>query len=119
MRARDGLASAPPGLVAVDGEESALAARVLGHLADPTRLHLLRLLAEGEQDVSTLTARVPASRSSVSQHLGRLRLAGLVVDRREGRRIVYRVASDHLSSLVEEAHAFARHVTRRIPHHVD
>ncbi|CAA9423720.1 MAG: Transcriptional regulator, ArsR family [uncultured Pseudonocardia sp.] len=98
---------------------SVLAAQVLGHLADATRLHLLRLLAGGEQDVSTLTAQVRASRSSVSQHLGRLRLAGLVVTRREGRRIVYRVVSAHLGSLVEEAHQFARHVTQQIPHHVD
>jgi hypothetical protein len=81
-------------------------AGVLVHLADPTRLHLLRLLRT-EQDVSTLTARVAACRSSVSQHLGRLRLAGLVQGRRAGGRMLYRITSDHLADLVTEALDYA------------
>lgn len=93
-----------------------MAAEVLGHLADPTRLHLLRLLTH-EQDVSTLTAQVTASRSSVSQHLGRLRLAGLVQARREGRRMLYRITSDHLATLVAEALEYAEHIVGGIPHH--
>ncbi|MFI9383272.1 ArsR/SmtB family transcription factor [Kutzneria sp. NPDC052558] len=103
----------------VDGERLSIAADVLRHLADPTRLHLLHLLGDnhGEQDVNTLTEQVPASRSSVSQHLGRLRLAGLVQARRDGRRMLYRVTSDHLSGLVEEALGYADHAVLGIPHH--
>jgi DNA-binding transcriptional ArsR family regulator len=101
----------------VTGDQFGLAADVLRHLADPTRLHLLRLLAGGEQDVTTLTAQVAASRSSVSQHLGRLRFAGLVQARRDGRRMLYRIASDHLRDLVEEACQFAGHLLYDIPHH--
>jgi DNA-binding transcriptional ArsR family regulator len=93
-----------------------VAAEVLAHLADPTRLHLLRLLTT-EQDVTTLTAQVAASRSSVSQHLGRLRLAGLVRSRREGRRMLYRITSDHLADLVTEALDYADHAVHGIPHH--
>lgn len=93
-----------------------MAAEVLAHLADPTRLHLLWLLTT-EQDVSTLTAQVAASRSSVSQHLGRLRLAGLVQARRDGRRMYYRITSDHLAKLVTEALDYADHAVRDIPHH--
>ncbi len=93
-----------------------VAAEILGHLADPTRLHLLRLLSV-EQDVTTLTTRVNASRSSVSQHLGRLRLAGLVQTRRDGRRVLYRITSDHLAALVTEAVEYADHAVRAIPHH--
>lgn len=99
------------------GDLAMVAAEVLGHLADPTRLHLLRLLADGAQDVTTLTAQVSASRSSVSQHLGRLRLAGLVHADRDGRRMLYRIASGHLSGLVEEAYQFAGHLVHDIPHH--
>ncbi|WP_200834398.1 ArsR/SmtB family transcription factor [Amycolatopsis alkalitolerans] len=99
-----------------DDEQLDVAAEVLAHLADPTRLHLLRLLAE-EQDVSTLTAQVAASRSSVSQHLGRLRFAGLVRARREGRRMLYRITSDHLTELVAQALEFAGHTVHGIPHH--
>lgn len=101
-----------------DDEQWLVAAAVLGHLADPTRLHLLRLLTE-EQDVNTLTAQVAASRSSVSQHLGRLRLAGLVRARREGRRMLYRITSDHLTELVTQALEFADHTVRGIPHHTN
>jgi DNA-binding transcriptional ArsR family regulator len=98
-------------------EQLTVAAEVLRHLADPTRLHLLRMLTEGEQDVSTLTAGGVASRSSVSQHLARLRLAGLVQSRRDGRRMLYRITSDHLEALVEEALGFAYHAVADIPHH--
>lgn len=100
-----------------DAARLQVAAEVLGHLADPTRLHLLRLLSV-EQDVSSLVAQVPASRSSVSQHLGRLRLAGLVRARREGRRMLYRITSDHLADLVAEALGYADHAVLGIPHHV-
>lgn len=119
MRAHNDMAVARATQQPPVGTQLGLAAEVLGHLADPTRLHLLRLLAAGEQDVSTLTAQVEASRSSVSQHLGRLRLAGLVHTRRDGRRMLYRITSDHLRGLVEEAYQFAGHLVRQIPHHVE
>jgi DNA-binding transcriptional ArsR family regulator len=117
MRAHSDLAGTTSPHQQVDGERLAVAAEVLGHLAEPTRLHLLRLLVDTEQDVSTLTEQVAASRSSVSQHLGRLRLAGLVQARRDGRRMFYRIASDHLSRLVDEALQFADHAVAGIPHH--
>lgn len=99
------------------GEQLDVAAQVLAHLADPTRLQLLLLLST-EQDVSTLTTQVAASRSSVSQHLGRLRLAGLVRARRDGRRMLYRITSDHLTDLITQALEFADHTVRGIPHHI-
>lgn len=100
----------------VDTEQLAVAAEVLSHLADPTRLHLLHLLRT-EHDVTSLNTQVAASRSSVSQHLARLRLAGLVHARRDGRRVHYRITSDHLSTLVDEALGYADHTVRDIPHH--
>jgi DNA-binding transcriptional ArsR family regulator len=117
MRARNDMATASCLSQPQTGDQLRIAAEVLGHLSDPTRLHLLRLLITGEQDVSTLTGRVSASRSSVSQHLGRLRLAGLVMVRRDGRRMVYRLSSDHLATLIEEAYQFAGHLVHHIPHH--
>jgi DNA-binding transcriptional ArsR family regulator len=117
MRAHKDMATTSHSQQPMDGTRLAIAADVLAHLADPTRLHLLRLLAAGEQDVTTLTAQVDATRSSVSQHLGRLRLAGLVRAHRDGRRILYRITSDHLSALVDEALEFAEHTVAGIPHH--
>ena len=116
MRAHNDMAAAKAGQQPVEGRYQ-VAAEVLRHLADPTRLHLLALLDQ-ERDVSTLSSRVPASRSSVSQHLGRLRLAGLVRARRDGRRMLYRITSDHLTGLVAEALKFADHTVHALPHHV-
>lgn len=111
------MASAPYRQEAGDDGRYVVAAELLRHLSDPTRLHLLALLTD-EQDVTALTAQVSASRSSVSQHLGRLRLAGLVQARRDGRRMYYRISSDHLTALVREALGFADHTVGDIPHHV-
>jgi len=117
MRAHNEVASAMDLPEQDQGEHLARAAEVLRHLADPTRLHLLLLLAQGPQDVNSLTAAVEASRSSVSQHLGRLRLAGLVRGRRDGRHMYYSLTSDHIERLVAETYRFVDHLVHGIPHH--
>jgi DNA-binding transcriptional ArsR family regulator len=86
-----------------------VAVEVLGLLADRTRLSLLRRLGEGEADVTTLTEACHATRTSVSQHLARLRLAGLVTTRKDGRRVVYALRHGHLKRLVQEALSIADH----------
>ena len=84
---------------------------MLGMLADRTRLRLLAALLAGEQDVAALTAATGSARPAVSQHLGKLRLAGLVQVRRDGRRQVYAVAGPHVAHLVTEVlHAASRHL---------
>lgn len=86
-------------------------------LADSTRLHLLWLLAQGESDVAALTSATGATRTSISQHLAKLRFAGLVATRRDGRHIIYRLADGHLSRLVQEGLNHADHrVTGEPPH---
>lgn len=100
-----------------DGERLAVAVEVLGLLADRTRLALLRRLGEGEADVGTLTEACGAARPSVSQHLARLRLAGLVTTRKEGRRVVYALRHGHLRRLVEEALSVADHRIGHLPPH--
>ena len=52
---------------------------------DPTRVRLLALLARHELTVAELTAILELAQSRVSTHLGRLREAGLLRDRRDGR----------------------------------
>ncbi|GHJ41293.1 transcriptional regulator [Streptomyces sp. TS71-3] len=101
-----------------DGERLAVAVEVLGLMADRTRLALLRRLGEGEADVTTLTeAAGGATRTSVSQHLARLRLAGLVTTRKEGRRVVYGLRHGHLRRLVGEALNVADHEVGHLPPH--
>jgi DNA-binding transcriptional ArsR family regulator len=71
-------------------------------LADPTRRGLFeRLCREGEQTVGALTARAGVSQPAVSKHLGVLKQAGLVRDRRDGRQIRYVAQLGALSPLID------------------
>ena len=76
------------------------AAGLFGLLASTTRLHLVWLLAHGEQDVTSLAEAVGGAVPAVSQHLAKLRLAGMVASRREGRRQVYLIADPGISQAV-------------------
>src|ERR1700733_12314480 len=69
------------------------AAARFGLLGSTMRLHILWVLAHGEMDVGGLAEAVGGSLQAVSQQLAKLKLAGLVRSRREGRRQVY-VADD-------------------------
>jgi DNA-binding transcriptional ArsR family regulator len=60
-------------------------------LGDPTRRAIFERLAGGPQSVGQLAAGLPVSRPAVSQHLKVLKEAGLVSDRAEGTRRLYRV----------------------------
>jgi DNA-binding transcriptional ArsR family regulator len=71
-------------------------------LGDPTRRAIFqRLCREGEQTVHALTAFAGVSQPAVSKHLGALKLAGLVRDRREGREAHYSAAPNGLVPLVD------------------
>ncbi|RKT19452.1 ArsR family transcriptional regulator [Streptomyces sp. 1114.5] len=98
-------------------ERLEVAAAVLALLADRTRLALLQRLGEGEADVTTLTEMSGAARPSVSQHLAKLRLAGLVATRKDGRRVVYSLRHGHLRRLVDEALSVADHQIGALPPH--
>ncbi|MGF1429133.1 ArsR/SmtB family transcription factor [Kitasatospora sp. LaBMicrA B282] len=101
----------------VTDQQLDVAAGVLALLADRTRLALLHRLGQGEADVTTLTAASNAARTSVSQHLAKLRLAGLVTTRKDGRRVVYALRHGHLRRLVDEALNVADHEIGSLPTH--
>lgn len=86
-------------------------------LADATRLRLLWLLCGAEYDVTTLADAVGIARPAVSQHLAKLRLAGLVSVRRDGRRAVYRARGGHVRGLLREAVDAADHHVTGAPDH--
>ena len=72
-------------------------------LSATVRLHILWLLASGDRDVGTLADETGQSVATVSHHLGKLKLAGLVRARREGKRQVYVVADTHVVEVVRLA----------------
>ncbi|WP_217370280.1 ArsR/SmtB family transcription factor [Nonomuraea antri] len=86
-------------------------------LSDATRLRLMWLLAQREYDVNSLAESLGVARPSVSQHLAKLRLAGLVQVRREGRRALYRARDSHVRGLIAEALFHADHEVSGIPRH--
>src|SRR5712692_8146453 len=73
-------------------------ARALG---SEHRLDLLEHLAQGERSVETLAERTGIAFASVSQHLQALRNAGLAAARRDGRRVLYRLADDGVVRLLD------------------
>ncbi|AOR36456.1 transcriptional regulator [Streptomyces fodineus] len=76
------------------------AAAAFGLLASSARLHLMWALSQGESDVTHLADRVGGALPAVSQHLAKLKLAGLVRARREGRRQVYCIGDPDVVTLV-------------------
>jgi DNA-binding transcriptional ArsR family regulator len=79
------------------------AAADLRLLADPTRLKILWALVQGESNVGCLADLAGVSATSVSQHLAKLRLSGLVQTRREGTFVYYSVTSDWVTRLLTDA----------------
>ncbi|MET0425658.1 MAG: metalloregulator ArsR/SmtB family transcription factor [Actinoplanes sp.] len=69
-------------------------------LADPTRRQILEDLRAGELTAGEIAARFPISGPSVSRHLGLLRSAGLIRERREANRIHYALVEERLALCV-------------------
>ena len=74
---------------------------MLKQLGNAGRLRLLCTLVEGASPVSALVEASGLSQSAVSQHLAKLRLAGLVKAERHGQSIHYRLDSDEARALLE------------------
>ena len=79
-----------------------VAARTFALLSAPVRLHLVTLAAAGEHDVGTLSEKAGVSIATASQQLAKLRLAGLVSARRDGRRQIYTVDDPHVLTLIHQ-----------------
>ena len=81
---------------------------LLNIASDFTRLKILYAISEGERSVSEIIEAVGASQSLVSHQLKVLRKANLVSTRKEGTRVYYALADDHVVALLHVVH---EHVT--------
>ena len=72
-------------------------ASIMRLLGDPTRIRLLRILAEGEHHVTWLCTHLEIAQPTVSHHLGLLRNAGVLQSRREGKQIHYSLNPEHVA----------------------
>ena len=75
-------------------------------LGDPTRREIFARIAERPRAVGELAAELPVSRPAVSQHLRVLKDAGLVMDRSEGNRRIYRADPAGLAALRAQLDTF-------------
>lgn len=92
-------------------EELASLSRVLGN---PHRLEIIEFLAQADMSVELLTERTGLTFANVSQHLQQLKKAGLVVGKRDGKRIVYRLAGGPIVDAVTGLRALAEHNVARV-----
>jgi len=72
---------------------------VLQALAEPRRRRILELVRERELPAGAIAARFDVSRPAISQHLRVLKEAGLVSERRNGTRRLYRARPEGLAEL--------------------
>jgi DNA-binding transcriptional ArsR family regulator len=75
-------------------------ARFFQVLADPTRVRLVKALAEGEWCVSDLTQALGMDQPAVSHQLKYLRELGLVRWKKTGRHVYYELSDDHLRDIL-------------------
>lgn len=72
----------------------ARAAELFGVLSTPVRLRIVRVLCDGEQNVTHLLAQIEASQPNMSRQLQVLYQSGMLTKRRSGHQIFYRLADD-------------------------
>ena len=76
---------------------------LLKGFADATRLKILCLLRDGEVCVHTIVEALDISQSGISHQLRLLRNLRLVTSRKEGRHVFYRLADEHVVTMLENA----------------
>lgn len=81
-------------------------AALLGVLSHPHRIRIIEELRDQELDVNSLQEILGISHSGVSQHLGLLRAHRIVVERREGRHVFYRLRQPELAAWLVEGMEF-------------
>jgi DNA-binding transcriptional ArsR family regulator len=92
------MGGADPAAMAAAAERAARLLRLMGHEG---RLMVLCHLAQGEETVGALEAKLGMGQSALSQHLAKLRADGLVAATRDGLHMRYRLASPEAARVLE------------------
>ena len=85
------------------------AAEVMKAMASETRLKIMCALSGGELPVNQLAEMTGQSQSAVSQHLAKLRAAGLVASRRDAQTIYYRCRPGIAQEIIDTLCGFYGH----------
>jgi DNA-binding transcriptional ArsR family regulator len=101
------MSSTPAPNPILDELTAAHVAELFRAFSDTSRVRILHALTTQEMNVNALAELVGISDSAVSHHLRSLRQMELVVARREGKEVYYRIEDDHIISLFREG---VRHI---------
>ena len=85
-------------------------------LSNETRFKIVSLVREREMTAGTIARHFKLTRPGVSQHIGILRDAGLLEERRVGAKRLYAINGENFGELVEYAETFWRSRLRRLKH---
>lgn len=80
--------------------KSGEASRLLAAMSNQQRLRILCELHQGERSVTSLGRAIGLSQSALSQHLAKLRAAGIVTTRRQAQTIHYSVSDERAARLL-------------------
>ncbi|MGH7214697.1 MAG: ArsR/SmtB family transcription factor [Tepidisphaeraceae bacterium] len=78
-----------PGTTATTDQDIEQLTGLFHLLSDKTRLNILRLLSDGERNVSSLCQELGLPQPTVSHHLGLLRMSNVIGNRRSGKQVFY------------------------------
>ena len=82
--------------------------RILKCISDETRLKILDALRDGERCVCEIMDGLGREQSLVSHHLQGMRKCSLLLRRREGKKILYRLADDSIIKLLDDAESLSK-----------
>jgi ArsR family transcriptional regulator len=89
----------PTNFSIIDEHTAAHVAELFRAFSDTSRVRILSVLTTQEMNVNALAALVGVSESAVSHHLRGLRQMKIVVARRDGKEVFYRIDDEHIISL--------------------
>jgi ArsR family transcriptional regulator, lead/cadmium/zinc/bismuth-responsive transcriptional repressor len=91
----------------LDEHSAAHVAELFRAFSDTSRVRILSALLKGEKNVGVLADLVGISESAVSHHMRGLRQMRLVVARKDGKEVYYRVEDQHIIALFQQG---VRHI---------
>jgi ArsR family transcriptional regulator len=86
----------------LDEHTAAHVAELFRAFSDTSRVRIMSALVDGEKNVGALAQIVGISESAVSHHMRGLRQMKLVLARREGKEVYYRVDDEHIIALFQQ-----------------
>jgi len=86
-------------------------ARFLRCIGEPSRLQILKLLAEGDKCVGELAGVLNKEQSLISHHLRALKECNVVEDRQEAQKVYYKLTDDRLATLIIESEALMKELS--------